>query len=233
LLALFLLLFFGWRGMIQTLGVLLLADAAACCFVGHEVRIARFERARFGDVLRMRPLWMLLTLFTLGTGVNFGIYNIASLYMTKELLFDIGYANRILSLSRLGAIGVAVAVVFLVDRIEQKKAMFVIMLATGVVTICMGFAPAGYAGILLFLQAIVVAGLFPLSLVVAAKLFPREMRSLATAIIVASAMFIGGGVTPYLLGLSGDLASFRLGFAILGLLICLSSPLALALKAHK
>ena len=57
-----------------------------------------------------------------------------------------------------------------------------------------------------------------------------KREALATGVIVAFGILFGGGAVPYLLGLSGDLVSFRLGISILGLLVCLSSPLAFALK---
>ena len=72
-----------------------------------------------------------------------------------------------------------------------------------------------------------------MALVCAAKLFTRETRSLATGVIVAFGILFGGGAVPYLLGLSGDLVSFRLGIALLGLIVCLSSPLAFALKESR
>jgi fucose permease len=126
-----------------------------------------------------------------------------------------------------------VSVTFFVHRIDLIKALFIILLAAGILTVFLGVAPAGYTGILLFLQALVITEFFPLALVSAAKIFARETRSLATGVIMAFGILFGGGAVPYLLGVSGDLVSFRLGISILGLLVCLSSPLAFALKEQK
>jgi hypothetical protein len=43
-------------------------------------------------------------------------------------------------------------------------------------------------------------------------------------------MVFGSGIIPYLLGVSGDLNSFRLGIVILGVLVTLSSGLIFRLK---
>jgi fucose permease len=56
------------------------------------------------------------------------------------------------------------------------------------------------------------------------------MRSLATGIIVAVSIVSGGGIIPYLLGVSGDTISFRLGITILGIFTALSSRLIFNLK---
>jgi fucose permease len=51
--------------------------------------------------------------------------------------------------------------------------------------------------------------------------------------ILAASFFIGGGVMPWLLGVSGDLYSFRLGIVILGALTMLVSSLVFRLREIK
>ena len=67
------------------------------------------------------------------------------------------------------------------------------MLITGIFTVLMGISPVKYTGVLLFFQAFFVTGFFPIGLVGIARTFDREMRGLATGIILASSFFIGGG----------------------------------------
>jgi hypothetical protein len=59
------------------------------------------------------------------------------------------------------------------------------------------------------------------------------MRGLATGIILSTSFFMGGGVMPWLLGVSGDLYSFRLGITVLGALTLLASTLVFRLKELK
>jgi MFS family permease len=78
-----------------------------------------------------------------------------------------------------------------------------------------------------------VTGFFPLALVAVIKMFGREMKSMATGIIMAFSGIFGFGLIPYLLGFAGDLLSFRLGISLLGILVSLSSLLIFSLKELK
>ena len=97
----------------------------------------------------------------------------------------------------------------------------------------MGVAQVRYVGICLFLQTIFVSCFFPSVVVCIARMFSRETRSMATGFIMTSSVICGAGIVPYLLGLSGDLISFRVGIVIIGILVCLSSLLAFSLKELK
>ena len=228
--ALFLLQFFPWRGMFVVFGCIYVVCSIIFCFVSTEVKINNPPRALFSDLIRIKSLWLMALIWVFGAGANLGIYSIVPLYLTKELQLDIGYANTILGVSRLGAVGVAIACGFLIDRFNLRKIMFLVMIITGVLTVFMGLISVRHIGIVLFLQAFFVTAFFPVGLVAIAKTFNREMRSLATGIILALAIAFGGGIIPYLLGVSGDLYSFRLGIIILGIFVGLSSTLVFHLR---
>jgi MFS family permease len=184
----------------------------------------------FKEIITIRSLWLMAVIWLFGAGANLGIYSIVPLYLTKELQLDIGYANSILGISRLGSVAVAIACGFLVDRFALRKIMFFTLAVSGFFTVLLGLAPAKYVGIVLFLQAFFVTGFFPMGLVAIAKMFRREMRGPATGIILAISMVSGGGIIPYFLGISGDLYSFRLGIAVLGIFTTLASALIFRLK---
>jgi len=67
-------------------------------------------------------------------------------------------------------------------------------------------------------------------LVSIARPFDAKTRGAATGFILALSVMAGGGIVPYLLGLSGDLISFRFGFVLLGVMVALSSLLLFRLK---
>jgi NNP family nitrate/nitrite transporter-like MFS transporter len=230
LITLFLLHFFPWRGIFVVFGCIYIACSIIFCFVSTEVKIDNPPKAVFSDLIKIRSLWLMCIIWIFGAGANLGIYSIIPLYLTKELQLNIGYANTILGVSRLGSVAVAIACGFLIDRFNLKKIMFLVMIITGVFTVFMGLVSVRYIGIVLFLQAFFVTAFFPVGLVALAKTFNREMRSLATGIILALAIAFGGGIIPYLLGVSGDLYSFRLGITILGIFVGLSSTLIFHLK---
>jgi sugar phosphate permease len=156
-----------------------------------------------------------------------GIYFVTPLYLTKELLLSIDYANTILGISRFGGIGVAILCGFLADKISLRKIMLVMVLVSGILTVLLGIVPIGFIGVTLILQALFVTGIFPLMFVLIAKIFSREVRSMATSFILTVVSIGGTGAIPYLLGLSGDLISFRFGISVLGICVVFSSLLLL------
>lgn len=233
LIALFLLGFFPWRGIFVVYGCVFLLCSVVFFFVGSEVKISNPSGAAFRDLVKLRAIWIMTAIWVFGAGANLGIYAITPLYLTKELHLSIGFANTILGISRLASIGVAVACGFLVDRFNLKKIMFLMLAVTAVFTILLGLAPARYVAVVLFFQSFFVTGFFPVGLVAIARTFSRELRSLATAIILSMSMIFGAGIMPYLLGVSGDLYSFRLGITILGVLTVLASTLIFRMKELK
>ncbi len=182
------------------------------------------------QIIKIRSLWLMAIIWFFGAGANLGIYSIIPLYLTKELHLNISYANTILGISRLGSVGVAIACGFFIDRFNLRKFMFFVLIIAGIFTVLLGLISVKYIGIILFLQASFVTGFFPVGLVAIAKTFSREMRSMATGIILAISMAFGGGLIPYLLGISGDLYSFRSGITILGILVIMASVLSFRLK---
>ncbi len=232
-LALFLLQFFNWRGIFPLFAGIFLLTGLVFFFSTEEFKIRHSEKTRFRDLIQRRSLWIMAVLWVFAGGANMGVYFIVPLYLTKELSLSIGYANTILGVSRLGGVAVAILCGFLVDRFSLKKIMFVMLLLTGLFTVLLGMASLRWVGILLFLQAVVVTGFFPLGLVSLARMFDREIRGLATGLTLTIGVILGGGLMPYLLGLSGDLISFRFGLTLLGTAVILSSSLLFCLKEIK
>jgi hypothetical protein len=64
-------------------------------------------------------------------------------------------------------------------------------------------------------------------------MFERDIRGLATGLTLTIGVICGGGLMPYLLGLSGDWFSFRIGISLLGMAVILSSSLVFSLKEIK
>ena len=219
-----------WRGIFIVFAIIFLVCLIIFCFVSSEVKIVNPPRAMLKQIVRMPSLWLMAIIWFFGAGANLGIYSIIPLYLTKELHLDIGHANTILGISRLGSVGVAIACGFFIDKFNLRKFMFLVLIIAGTFTVLLGLISVKYIGIILFLQASFVTGFFPVGLVAIAKTFSREMRSMATGFILAISMAFGGGLIPYLLGISGDLYSFRSGITILGILVIMASVLSFRLK---
>jgi MFS family permease len=228
LIAIFLLHFLKWRGIFEVFAVISLASAVVFHYVSDEVRVRHSEtKTPFGDLIKGRSLWTIGVVALFCAGANMGIYQITPLYLTKELLLSIDYANTILSISRFGGIGVAILCGFLADKMSLRKIVFSMVFITGILTVLIGIAPVRFVLIVFLMQALFVTGIFPLTFVLIARTFSGETRGMATSLVLTIAAIFGSGGISYLLGLSGDLISFRFGISVLGGFVILSSGLLL------
>jgi MFS transporter, NNP family, nitrate/nitrite transporter len=222
--------FLPWRGIFAILGLLAFLCGAIFYFLGAEVIIRQREKSPLGILLRRKSLWIMATIWLFAATANMGLYFIFPLYLTKELQIDIGSANTIFGMSRIGGIIVAISAGFLVDRFSLRKMIFFLLLLTGGLTSALIYRDLHWLKILLFLQASIAVGFFPVSLVLISRIFEQDLRGQATGLIVTFGVIFGTGMGPYLLGLSGDLISFRFGIFLLGAFTALSSFLVYFLE---
>jgi MFS transporter, NNP family, nitrate/nitrite transporter len=230
LMATSLLRFFQWRGVMAAVGLIFVAAAIAFYLLFDEIKVARVTKAVFGQFIRRRALWILSVIWVFAASTSIGVYYITPLFLTKELHLDIGYANTIFGMSRLGGFVVAISSGLLVSRFSIRTIMASILVVSGASTAFVALAGVQRIGIALFLQASFIYGFFPAGLIAISRIFEMNVRGLATGFIFGFGVIIGWGVTPYLLGLSGDLLSFKFGILVLGLAVMLSSSLVLLLK---
>jgi NNP family nitrate/nitrite transporter-like MFS transporter len=225
--------FLPWRGIFAIIGALAFLCGIIFYFLGPEVKIQKGERNPFWKLMKRRSLWIMGTIWIFAAAANMGLYFIFPLYLTKELQINLESANAIFGISRVGGIVVAVAAGFIVDRFSLRKMIFFILLLTGVLTAALAYRDLQWLKIILFLQASIAVGFFPVALVLISRIFEPDLRGQATALIVTFGVIFGIGLGPYLLGLSGDLISFRFGIFLLGILTALSSGLILLLKENQ
>jgi MFS family permease len=228
--ALILLRFVSWRGIFFVFALVLLVCAVVFYSIIEESRIVQ-ERKNFLWGLWIRKTILLMTpAHVFIGGASMGLYYITPLYLVKELGMPGEYANAIFGISRIGGVIVGMSAGFLVDRISPKKTLFTLVLISGILTMLVAVAEVAWIKLSLFLQASVVVGFFPVMFVAIARLFDPETRGPATGCILMAGVVLGMGLIPYLLGLSGDLASFRFGILVLGVLTALSSVPLLFLR---
>ncbi len=228
--ALFLLQFFKWRGIFSTLGVVFVLAALIFYFLFDELKVGKVSKAVLGHFIRRKALWIMSFLWVFAASTSLGVYSIVPLYLTKELHLDIGDANTIFGISRLGGFVVAISAGFLVSRFSVQKMMASILIVSGAFTILVAWVGVKLIGIALFLQASFIYGFFPAGLIAISRMFELKVRGIATGFIIGCGVTIGWGVTPFLLGLSGDLLSFKFGLLMLGITTILSSGLVFLLR---
>lgn len=230
LIATLLLRFFQWRGVLGVIGFVFVIVAIAFYCLSHELKVSRVTKAVFGTFIRRRALWILSVIWVFAASTSIGVYYITPLFLTKELHLDINYANTIFGVSRLGGFVVAICSGLLVSRFSIRAIMLSILIISGASTAFVALAGLKLIGVALFLQASFIYGFFPAGLIAISRIFDMNIRGLATGFIFGFGVIIGWGVTPYLLGLSGDLLSFRIGILALGIAVMLASILVFLLK---
>ena len=233
LIALFLLNFFQWRGMFAAVGVIFLAAAVAFHFLFDEFKVGKISRAAIGAFITRRSLWILSGVWIFAASTSLGVYSVIPLYLTKELHMDMAHANAIFGVSRLGGFVVAISAGFLTSRFSLRGIMVSILIISGAFTVFVGLSGVKLMAIALFLQASFIYGFFPAGLIALSRIFEIEIRGVATGFIFGCGVVFGWGVAPCLLGLSGDLLSFRFGILILGMATMMSSGLLFLLKELK
>jgi MFS transporter, NNP family, nitrate/nitrite transporter len=228
--AIFLLRFFQWRWVLGVMGFVFLIIAIIFYLLVHELKVARVTGNVFSKFFKRRALWVLSIIWVFAASTSTGIFYIIPLFLTKELYLDIGYANTIFGISRLGGFVMAIISGFLLNRFSIRSVMVSILIISGVSTAFVAFVGVQYIGIALFFQASFVYGFFPVGIVAISRIFDLNIRGLATGFIFGFGVVFGWGVTPYVLGLSGDHLSFRFGILLLSLATLLSSSLVFLLK---
>jgi MFS family permease len=234
LIAVFLLGFFPWRGIFYVFGTVYALCGSLFFFACSELkatkRLKGYTGSLLSSLLKSKSLWILAVIWVFAAGAFWAVYMIIPLYLTKELSFDIGYANTLFGISRIGGVVVGIVTGFVVDRFSLKKTMFVILFVSGIFMLFISHWNMRVVEIGLFLQGSLIAGFFPIGLVSLSRMFDKERRSMATGFIATLSSIVGAGVFPYLLGLAGDFLSFRFGIFAFGMLAIFSSGLVYFLK---
>jgi MFS transporter, NNP family, nitrate/nitrite transporter len=229
-----LLTLFAWRGVFVVMGITLTLCAILFFIVVEDRKgIVEKEKTFGGNLWKRKELWFMGVMASFISGVGVGLYYIIPLYLVKELGMPSGEANTILGVSRIGGAVSGIATGFLVDRFSLRKTMFLLALGAGVTTMLLMTKNTNWMKALLVIQPCLVMGFMPALFLGVSRLFEDRIRGMATGILLTLGSIIGAGIIPYLLGLAGDLVSFRVGILVLGTLTALSSGLVLPIKGLK
>ena len=228
--ALFILSLFPWRAIFIVFGIVFIICMIIFHVTTEEVKVAEGKKSYLRGLMKSGDLWLMTIIWIFAAGGNLGLYFILPLYLVKELGLDVGVANTIFGVSRLGGVIVGISAGFFVDRFSLKKTMFILVVLSGLFAMCLAVRQMAWMKLFLLLQSSINIGYFPVALVSIQRMFDREERGPATGFIITLGVVCGVGITPYLLGLSGDHLSFRFGIFVLGALTVLASGLVWFLK---
>jgi len=223
--------FFHWRTLFLILSGACLAGLIFFWLFSPDPRAQKEERARLIDVLWRKDFWVMAILWIFAVAANIGVYNVIPLFLVKERGMPLELANTIFGVSRVGGLFMALLAGFLADRYGAKKILLLAFLITGTATIGLALAREfTFLLVMLFLQATVSLGFFPVGLLAASKLTTFKERSTFTGASMALGVILGVGLTPVVLGKVADIWNFQIGILVLGILTVFST---LSLKALK
>ena len=226
---------FGWRGVLAILGGV--SVAAGVFFVVFDREGDFPGEAPRPDVakaiLRQPSLWIMIALFSLAIGGSTGIFTMLPLFLVSDWGFDHTRANTLVGLSRISGLFMSFAAGWLTDKVGEKRAIFLVLLAAGIGTILLGTSPRSWVAAMVFLQPALAACFFPPGFTALSRISEPNLRSITVSLNAPSAFLIGAGAIPALIGFTGEVGSFSLGIALVGGLMLLGPIIVRSLELRE
>jgi NNP family nitrate/nitrite transporter-like MFS transporter len=226
------LLWFSWRTVFLVFGIGALSLALIFVrfgrggdFCGDPLRYSSFRH-----ILSNPSLWIMVVLFSLGISSTLGIYTMLPLYLVTDHGMGRNWANSLIAVSRIAALGVALVGGWATDNFGPQRILRLVLMLTGTLTVFIGLASSSWVAVAVFLQPVMAVCFFPAGLAALSMISPAKERSITISLTVPVAFLIGGGAMPTLIGLIGDLHSFGWGIALVGGLIMTGSIFSGLLK---
>jgi NNP family nitrate/nitrite transporter-like MFS transporter len=223
---------FGWRGVLAILGgVLVVATAIFVAFEREGDFPGEAPRLDIAKTILTQPsLWIMIALFSFAIGGSTGIYTMLPLFLVSERGFDHTGANTLMGLSRISGLFMSFAAGWLTDRVGEKRAIFLVLLAAGIGTILLGTSPSSWVVAMVFLQPALASCFFPPGFTALSRIGEPNLRSITISLNSPSAFLIGAGAIPALIGFTGEVGSFSLGIALVGGLMLLGPVIVRSLQ---
>ena len=208
----------SWQTMLVLLGLLTLLSVGAYKGFGRggdfPGRMPNFGIVK--TIVGKSSFWILVALLAMAMGGTVGIYTMLPLFLVVERGMDLTWANTLLGLSQISGLFMVFVAGWITDRIGQKTAMGIVLLAGGILTILLGILRGGWLVVDIFVQPAFLSSFFPGAFAALARITPPNMRSVVSAIGPPTAALIGGGLIPALVGYAGEIRTFSIGFILVG-----------------
>ncbi len=222
----------SWRGVLALLGAgsLLAGLAYARWGKGGDFPGQAPNPRAVGRLIRLPNLWLMVGLFALGISCTLGIFTMLPLYLITERGWEQGWANLLLSLSRVLCLVVTLFAGWAYDRLGARPTLIATFLSAGAASIGLGLASGDWLVVLLFVQPTLGACFFPAGFATLSAAVPADLRGLAISLCTPPAFFIGSGVIPAFIGLLGEHYTFGAAITVCGVLIAGGAGLVLLLR---
>ena len=213
-----LLRWFSWRYILALLGITSVSVGLAFArfskggeFLGESPRPATLR------ILLAEPsFWIMVALFTLGIGGSLGIYTMLPLYLVTERGIVRSWANYLVAISRISSLGMLFLAGIATDRLGPKGALRGVLLATGLITLLLGFVPGSWIVLIVFLQPMIAVCFFSPGFAALSRIGAPGVRNISVSFTIPAAFLLGGGAIPVGIGVLGEAGSFDLGVSMVG-----------------
>lgn len=219
----------GWRhGILLTGGASVTVGLVFLRMRGGAKRLPRPSIAKAVASFHKPVFWVFIWLFGLSVGGEFAPYSVLPLSLTLEQGLDSAEAARLLSLSRFPAPFLVIFGGYAASWWGAKRCLLAFLVVHGTALICLSlpYSMTGTAvlGCAMATQGMVAAFVFPAVFTLFAGSFPQEQQPMVLSLAIPLGAFLGGGLTPYLLGLSGKYLTFSSGYLIFGIICLATAP---------
>jgi MFS transporter, NNP family, nitrate/nitrite transporter len=176
--------------------------------------------------------WMAAVFMIWAMVGHMGIYSMLPTYLVSEVGIARSTVNTLVGLSRtMGLVAIFLAGA-LADRFGVRRLLVFLGVSGGAFILGIGLLSGWSLVVAVFLQALTSAALFPVVLTALSGVGPEATRNLNISLTVPFGYILGGGLVPLGMGWMAEVASFRIGFLILGGLMALYA-LGVALRRPK
>jgi MFS transporter, NNP family, nitrate/nitrite transporter len=231
ILAAILLNWFTWRYVLVLWALLAMVSALV---YGQRGKGGDFPgqlpgRENVKTIISTPSFWIMVFLFAMAMGGNAGIYSMLPLFLVSERGLDLGQANTLIGLSQVSGVIMVFVAGWITDKIGQKPAMAMTLLATAILTVLLGLVQGSGLVVVLFLQPAVLSSFFPAAFGALSRIAPPAMRSVVNALGPPLAFLMGGGVLPAVIGYMGEVYTFSTGIVAFGCFMALGPVLIIFL----
>jgi MFS transporter, NNP family, nitrate/nitrite transporter len=236
LIAELMLIYFSWRIIPSLIGIFTICVGFLFVF---RSKAGNFPGKSPGsDTFRVlfakQDFWIMVVLFGLAISSTLGLYIILPLYLVSEVGISRNSANTLIAVSRLLGLLSALAGGWAADRFGPGRTIMIILGLTGVSTILMGILSEPAVVVTwVFIQAVMATCYFPAGFAMLSLICPPGFQNIAISFTIPFAFLFGGGVVPWIIGMTGDAGSFSAGIIIIGGFITAGAALPHFLRVKK
>jgi MFS transporter, NNP family, nitrate/nitrite transporter len=218
----------SWRWMFALVGLSLITGAFLFAGVVRQGRTC--GRAPnldiLGQLVRRKEFWVLIAFFGLSLAGTDGVYLLIPTFLVTEGGVEPRLANAVFGVSRFMPLIALFAAAVLFDRIRPSLLMALALAGQGVALVLLGLTAGWIRLVVVFLQPAIGALYFPAGFAALASLMPPDARNVGVSLTLPTAVFLGVGVIPSVVGYMGEHFTFAAGFVGLGLVMIILSFLS-------